>query len=163
MSTFIDKMLRSGYIQKHVQALIIPTFRKRYYVLMDAIQTNLYPLGVINENAVPPSVALAGGFFAYLRLPSDLPPAQTVAAFALEYYKLRLAFGQMFLVSGDATCTRRSEQTGGCGHCVRLCWAWHEEAELREGIDRLAAVIVDMRERLKTGEDVGSRLTIGIR
>lgn len=131
---------------------------------MAAITDLLVPLGVTVEVNTPNnSTATAGGFFTYLRLPDDLPIARMVAAFALNQYLLRIAFGHMFAVVGDEGSVARAEAEGGFAQCIRLCWAWHEEELIREGIERLAATIVDIRGRLKKGENVGSQVSIGIR
>lgn len=155
-------MLRGGYLQSHIKDVLIPTYRQRYYTLISAIVNKLEPLGVCIETNRS-KTGTAGGFFTYLRLPADLPIARTVAAFAFKNQALRIAFGHMFTVVGDEGSVRRAESEGGFARCVRLCWAWHEEAEIEEGIGRLATVIVDIRERMATGESVGSEIAIGIR
>ncbi|CAJ2509250.1 Uu.00g142760.m01.CDS01 [Anthostomella pinea] len=164
-STFVDKMLRSNYMQDFIRSTLVPTYRARYYVLMGAIKELLVPLGVTVEVNKPTDVTseIGGGFFTYLRLPDDIPAAKTVAAFALKEYALRIAFGHMFTVTGDADSLARAEADGGFSRCVRLCWAWHEEGEIREGVERLAAAVRDVRDRVARGEDVGSQLSIGIR
>jgi DNA-binding transcriptional MocR family regulator len=131
---------------------------------MAAINDLLVPLGVTVEVNTPKhsTAVTAGGFFTYLRLPDDLPAARVVAAFALENL-LRIAFGHMFVVTGDDGSVVRAESVDGFAKCIRLCWAWHEEAEIKEGIERLASTILDIRERIKKGEEVGSEVSIGIR
>jgi DNA-binding transcriptional MocR family regulator len=164
-STFVDKMLRSGYLQTFIKDTLIPTYRKRYYVFMKAIDDLLAPLGLRVEVNRPAdaTTATAGGYFTYLSLPQDLPSAKVVSAIALSHYQLRLAFGHMFTVSGDTGSLERAEKQGGFAKCLRLCWAWHEEDELVDGIQRLADAIVDIRARMKRGEDVESNVSIGIR
>ncbi|KXH31570.1 aminotransferase [Colletotrichum simmondsii] len=164
-STFVDKMLRSGSLQTHIKRTLIPTYRERYHALMTSIRDILVPLGVTVEVNNPEDVAQAitGGFFAYLRLPEDLPVARTVAAIALKEKLLRVAFGHMFVVSGDVGSVQRAESKNGFSRCIRLCWAWHEVAELKEGIGRLAATILDIRSRLQAGEDISEQVSIGIR
>ncbi|KAI8192549.1 hypothetical protein K4K51_000033 [Colletotrichum sp. SAR 10_75] len=164
-STFVDKMLRNGQLQSHIKDTLVPTYRERYYALMSAIENVLVPLGVRVEVNRPKDAgaATAGGFFTYLRLPDDLPVAKNVAAIALKDQQLRVAFGHMFTVTGDESSVSRAEAEDGFSRCIRLCWAWHEVAEIKEGIDRLGATIVDVRERIKKGEDLSSPVTIGIR
>ncbi|PVH89462.1 aminotransferase [Cadophora sp. DSE1049] len=163
-STFVDKMLRSGRLQSHIKNVLIPTYRQRYYTLMAAIEDFLVPLGVAQEvkKTQNSMTATAGGFFTYLRLPDDMPASRTVAAFAFQEYALRIAFGHMFVVAGDEGSTTRAEALGGFAKCIRLCWAWHEDHEIREGIERLATTIVDIRAMMQKGRDV-ARLAIGIR
>ncbi|KXH56863.1 aminotransferase [Colletotrichum nymphaeae SA-01] len=164
-STFVDKMLRSGSLQTHIKKTLIPAYRERYHALMTSIRDILVPLGVTVEFNHPEDAAQAttGGFFAYLRLPEDLPVARTVAAIALKEKLLRVAFGHMFVVSGDKGSVQRAESKNGFSRCIRLCWAWHEVAELKEGIERLAATILDIRSRLEAGEDMSEQVSIGIR
>ncbi|KAH8651415.1 aminotransferase [Xylariales sp. PMI_506] len=164
-STFVDKMLRSGYLKEYIDNTLVPTYRKRYYVMRKAIDEFLVPMGVkVDVNRpVDATTETAGGFFIYLRLPSDMPSAKIVAAIAFKEYQLRIAFGHMFTVTGDEQSVVRAEADYGFAKCVRLCWAWHEEAEIRTGIERLATAIGDIRERVKRGEDVGSNISIGIR
>lgn len=155
-------MLRSGHLQGHIKQILIPTYRKRYYTLMAAISKFLVPLGVTVEVNKSNNSTTAGGFFTYLRFPDDLPSARTVAAYALKEQLLRIAFGHMFTVTGDQGSVTRAESSEGFAKCVRLCWAWHEEAEIEEGIERLAAAIVGIREMMQRGENVGE-VSIGIR
>lgn len=158
-------MLRSGHLQAHIKDTLIPTYRERYYALMSSIRDVLVPLGVRIEVNSPKdaTAATAGGFFTYLRLPDDLPVARTVAAIALKEKQLRIAFGHMFVVTGDAGSVSRAESIDGFARCVRLCWAWHEVAEIREGVERLAATVLDLRARIARGEDFTNQVTIGIR
>lgn len=158
-------MLRSGQLQSHIKSVLVPTYRRRYYILTTAIKELLVPLGVTIEVDVfkKDPAATAGGFFTYLRLPKDLPSSRTIAAYALRKHLLRIAFGYMFAVTGDEGSTARAEAPGGFAECIRLCWAWHEEAELLEGIQRLARTILDIRAKIKAGEDLGSLGAIGIR
>ncbi|KAK1672382.1 aminotransferase [Colletotrichum godetiae] len=164
-STFVDKMLRSGNLQTHIKKTLIPTYRKRYYALMSSIRDVLVPLGVKVEDNNPEGAAeaTAGGFFTYLRLPEDLPVARTVASIALKEKLLRVAFGHMFVVSGDKGSVQRAESKGGFSRLIRLCWAWHEVAEIKEGIERLAATIADIRFRLEAGENISEQVSIEIR
>ena len=162
MSTFVDKMLRSGQLQTHIKDTLVPTYRQRYYALMAATKTHLIPLGVTVESNFT-ATATAGGFFTYLHLPDDLPAAKIVAGVALKQQKLRVAFGHMFTVTGDEGSISRAEAKGGFARCIRLCWAWHEETELRRGIERLAAAIMDIRGMMQRGDDLESHANIGIR
>ncbi|KAH8898965.1 PLP-dependent transferase [Thozetella sp. PMI_491] len=164
-STFVDKMLRTGQLQSHIKDSLVPTYRKRYYTLMAAVREHLVPLGVRVQASNPKDDAknaTAGGFFTYLELPEDLPPARTVAAVALKEKLLRIAFGHMFTVTGDAESVVRAEASGGFASCVRLCWAWHEEAEIAEGVRRLANTITDIKARIAAGEKFAD-VSIGIR
>jgi DNA-binding transcriptional MocR family regulator len=93
-------------------------------------------------------VVPAGGFFTYLTFPAELPSADVVAKRAKEEYALTVAFGQMFVVKGDETSAERSK--GGFGNGVRLSWAWHENAEIEEGIMRLGKLLKEMLVEAKS-------------
>ncbi|KAK7956917.1 aminotransferase [Apiospora aurea] len=164
-STFVDKMLRSGALDKHIQTVLIPAYRRRYHTLMGCIAQLLAPLGVSVESSMAEkegSTALAGGFFLYLRLPGDVPHARTVASVALREHGLRIAFGHLFVVAGDEGSIARAEGPGGISRCFRLCWAWHEEEELREGVQRLADTLASIRERMARGEAIREE-ALGVR
>jgi DNA-binding transcriptional MocR family regulator len=160
-STFVDKMLRTGNLQNHIQQTLIPTYRTRYYAMMQAIQDTLIPLGVTIESNVQNGTA--GGFFLYIRMPSDMPPAKVVAAVALQDHNLRVAFGHMFTVAGNPESMARLEIPGGMSQCIRLCWAWHEDGEIREGVERLGRAIASVKEKQAAGDDFKQFSKIGIR
>lgn len=158
-------MIRSGELDRHIRTVLIPTYRRRYRVLMESIAQLLIPLGVQVESSLPEregGTALAGGFFVYLRLPDDVPDARTVASVALREQGLRIAFGHLFVVAGDQGSIARAEGPGGIARCFRLCWAWHEEEELREGVQRLADALASIRERVLRGEAIQEE-AIGVR
>lgn len=90
------------------------------------------------------SVSEAGGYFTYLSTPRDLPiSVSELAAIGLEKYNLKFAFGDMFQVEGDPTSAERASR--GYGNGVRLCWAWHDESEIQDGIERLAELVKGMK------------------
>ncbi|KAF2448075.1 aminotransferase, partial [Karstenula rhodostoma CBS 690.94] len=160
-STFVDKMLRNHHLQAHIKDVLIPEYSRRYYALMRCIAEVLLPLGVVVEsNAL---TGVAGGFFTYIRLPADLPAAKIVAAIAWKKRQLRVAFGHMFTVSGDLGSLMRGEQAQGFTKCLRLCWAWHEAAEIESGIRRLAETISEARSMARQGLGFEEYTTIGIR
>lgn len=116
---------------------------------MGAIKSHLQPLGVRITTGAPyvvPErdnvVVPAGGFFTYISFPEKLPSADIIAKRALDEYALRFAYGEMFVVKGDETSIERSRK--GFGNGARLCWAWHEESEIQEGIERLARLLKTM-------------------
>ncbi|KAF5009777.1 hypothetical protein FDECE_4050 [Fusarium decemcellulare] len=150
-SMFICELLASGTLENHVQSTLIPIYRKRYMRMLESIKLNLYPLGfkISSSHDIPsqnePTESVAGGFFLYIDFPSNSPAVEEVAAIALADYNLRIAHGGMMLVKGDETCIQRAKATFGRG--ARLCWAWHEEDEIDEGIRRLAAAFRDALTR----------------
>ncbi|KAK6827866.1 hypothetical protein PG987_011207 [Apiospora arundinis] len=116
-STFVDKMIGSGELDMHIQTVLIPTYKRRYHVMMDCITQFLVPFGVKVESSSLPekgiNTVLAGGFFVYLKLPDDMPHARTVASVALRERGLRIAFGHLFVVAGDVESIARAEKPGG--------------------------------------------------
>lgn len=155
-ATFIEDMIASGRLQAHIKDTLIPTYRSRYYALFKAIDELLVPLGFEVTTGKPyeessaievsgqRSAQVAGGYFTYLSIPADLRiDAGKLAALALEKYELRFAFGGMMAVEGDEGSSERAKE--GYGKGIRLCWAWHPEDEIREGIERLAQLVKEVK------------------
>lgn len=145
-STFLHHLLSTGAMQKHIDQVLIPTYQSRYQVLMTAIKNDLKPLGVRITTGAPytipeddNTIVPAGGFFTYISFPSQLPSADVIAKRAKEEYNLTFAYGDMFVVKGDETSNERSKK--GFGNGARLCWAWHEEEEIEEGVSRLGQLL----------------------
>lgn len=165
-STIVEHTLRTGSLQKHIRGVVVPEYQQRYHALMGSFNEKLVPLGYEVEASSRES-GLAGGFFAYLRLPSFFIThrvfAKTVAAIALRDYNLRIAFGHMFVVAGDEASLARAERDDGFAYCMRLCWAWHEREELLEAVQRLADCTKAIRASIEAGEDVSTGIEIGIR
>lgn len=161
-SMFVHQLLSTGALQNHIDTVLVPTYRRRYHVLMSAIEEHLVPLGVVvdvgkkyeialassgqcSEESGPRYPESAGGFFTYVMLPSDLPPAGKLAAIARDKHKCKFAFGDMFKIEGDPGSAERARQKGGFEMGIRLCWAWLEEEQLVEGVKRMAETIKDVR------------------
>ena len=155
-ATFIDEMLASGQLQSHIKDVLIPTYRSRYIALFNAVSTHLSPLGFTVSTGEPyaysnglsngahRNVAVAGGYFTYLTIPSDLPVgSDELARLGAEKYNLKFAFGGMMAVEGDEGSIERGQ--GGFGKGIRLCWAWHPEDEIVEGIERLADLVREVK------------------
>ncbi|CZR62218.1 related to aromatic amino acid aminotransferase and related proteins [Phialocephala subalpina] len=147
-STFLDHLLSSGAMQKHIDEILIRTYQSRYRVLMKAIKTHLEPLGVRITTGAPYTVpednntiVPAGGFFTYITFPPELPSADVIAKRAKDEQALTFAYGAMFVVKGDETSAERSKQ--GFGNGARLCWAWHEEEEIEKGLKVMVEAFTD--------------------
>lgn len=151
-ATFIDEMLASGKLDAHIRDTLIPTYRSRYNALFNAVRDHLLPLGFQVSTGKPyeyhgtgitnghSNVAVAGGYFTYLTIPPDLSlRTDKMATAALEKYNLKFAYGAMMTVEGDAGSVERAAK--GFGRGIRLCWAWHSEEEIVEGIERLAELV----------------------
>lgn len=167
-ATFIDEMLASGRLQTHIKETLIPTYRSRYNAMFRAIREYLIPLGFVVSTGKPYEAGtavdhapngtngtngihsssrttnVAGGYFTYLTVPSGLSISTgELAALGLERHNLKFAFGGMMAVEGDAGSTERAGK--GYGNGIRLCWAWHTESEITEGVQRLAQLIKEVQ------------------
>ncbi|KAJ5904572.1 hypothetical protein N7504_006955 [Penicillium tannophilum] len=131
-STFIDQLLRSGFLNQHIRDTLQPAYAQRYHDLTSAIQDHLVPLGVIIE---APTNGVAGGYFIWVTLPAPLLAADVVQR-ADRQENLRLAPGDVFQVAGDP----QAAEDRFTNH-LRLCFAWAEPRDLTEGVRRLARVI----------------------
>ena len=143
-------------MQRHIDETLVPTYQARYRVLMSAIKSYLEPLGVRITTGAPyvvpeekDVVVPAGGFFTYISFPADLPSGGVIAKRAREDYGLTFAFGEMFIVKGDEESVERADK--GFGNGARLCWAWHESEEIKEGVRRLGELLKIMKNETKTG------------
>ncbi|KAL2694957.1 hypothetical protein Neosp_001546 [[Neocosmospora] mangrovei] len=144
-STLIGKMLVSGKLEEHIQFTLIPVYQRRHRAILQAIQKHLVPLGFRTSSLETTGRDMAGGFFLYLDFPAASPPVESVAKIALREFNLRIAHGDMMCVAGDVGSAQRSKK--GFGQGARLCWAWHEEADIEEGIQRLALAYESARAR----------------
>lgn len=153
-ASFVNELLESGSLEQHLKNEVLPTYRQRYYTMLEAIDQHLEPLGLQISTGKPyaedgqSNVPQAGGYFIWLLLPSDLAgKAASLAARGLDKYNLKFAYGEMMEVQGDTGSLDRAKSTYGDG--IRLCWAWHTEEEIREGITRLAALVEEARGELQ--------------
>ncbi|VUC26806.1 unnamed protein product [Clonostachys rosea] len=153
-STFVENMLSSGALQTHIEKKLIPTYSSRYYAMVKAIEEYLEPLGVKVITGQPyhshyrtsdgggsaAKIQAAGGFFLSISLPSTYQDVPGLAKAALEKEELKIAYGKMFEVKGDAGSKERSKTS--FGNSIRLCWSFHEEEAIKEGIMRLRSVLL---------------------
>lgn len=136
-ATFLSKLLESGDLQRHIAETLQPSYARRYYTLISAIEKYLIPLGV----ELPQTKRdLMGGYFIWFTLPSSLD-AVKVAVRAKGEQNLLVAPGAMFGVNGDADLESLKRK-------VRVCFAWEQEDLLAEGIERLSRVIRDMQSEM---------------
>ncbi|KAI1377062.1 PLP-dependent transferase [Hypoxylon crocopeplum] len=156
-SFLIDHMLVSGALEEHVQNVLIPTYRKRYNTLVDAIKTHLYPLGIKISIGHPYEAnakdhdgncirtMLAGGYFLYIDFPDDeaFPGAADIIRIGNDEYSLKIAPGEIFTVRGDPSSLERARTTYIRG--TRLCWAWNEEEVMVEAVRRFAKAVDQAR------------------
>ncbi|KAF9874531.1 aminotransferase [Colletotrichum karsti] len=145
-SLFVEKVLQDGALTRHINDVLIPTYQKRYYAMVNAIRRVLYPLGVeiVAERSIQES-GVAGGFFLYISFgDSGADFTSEVSRVAFEELNLKIGPGQIFGVPDDPLSEARGRASYYSG--ARLCWAWHEEEEIVEGIERLALVVREVRK-----------------
>lgn len=134
-SLVVLQMIRSGGLDACL-ARLNATYSRRCDTLCDALRASAATTG---WQFVPPS----GGYFLWLRLPADVQVAALLAA----------AEAQGVAVLDGARCcgaggSAEDAPTGGVADAhrhVRLCFAYLEAAELRDGAARLAAALADAR------------------
>jgi len=155
MSCFMGDIISTGSLDKHINEKLIPTYSARYHGMIAAIKSELEPLGARVTVGKPffststkgsSKFQIAGGFFTSLSIPDHLPPSSVLAASALSKKGLRFAYGEMFEVVGDGGSKERANASGGFGHSLRLCWAWHEGDKLKDGIKRLAEALRELQD-----------------
>ncbi|KAK7217551.1 hypothetical protein V2G26_005554 [Clonostachys chloroleuca] len=153
-STFVENMLSSGALKTHIEKKLIPTYASRYYAMVNAIEEYLEPIGVKIITGQPyyshiktsdggcseVKVQIVGGFFLSIALPSVYQDVSSLAKAALENEELKIAYGKMFEVKGDGGSKERSKAS--FGNSIRLCWSFHEEEAIKEGIMRLRGVLL---------------------
>ena len=138
-------MLNTGQLPHHIQTCLQPAYAARYAILMAAVNTDLRPLGF----ALPqPSRNIVGGYFVWLSLPAGLT-ADELADACKEQEQVIIAPGRMFEVPGD-------NERVSFPNSIRLCFAWEKEANLREGVQRMAKVAKKLlsKERRRTRDYV---------
>lgn len=134
-------LLDTGELDRHIYTTLQPSYARRYYSLMEAIEQHLLPLGVTLPQG---DREVVGGYFVWIALPEPLV-ANDVGRQAREEENLIIGEGPLFAVAGD-------ERTKDLERQVRLCFSWEEEEKLAEGIGRLATVIDGMLNGLSKGD-----------
>jgi DNA-binding transcriptional MocR family regulator len=104
---------------------------------MTAIYTYLVPLGASVNEPQANGKDVAGGYFIWITLPVRVD-AETVSQRCKEE-GLVVAPGRLFEVTGVGREWEEEEIRFERG--LRLCFAWVEEEDLKEGIRRLSEVV----------------------
>lgn len=144
-STYVTHMLSTGSLQQHIQTCLQPAYASRYANLMAAIDTHLRPLGFTLPQ---PARDVVGGYFVWLGLPSGLT-ADELSEACMQQAEVIIAPGEMFEVPGD-------NELVNFPTSIRLCFAWETEANLKDGVERIAKVAKKLlsEERCRTREYV---------
>jgi DNA-binding transcriptional MocR family regulator len=132
VATMMAELLRSGELERHIKEVLNPAYEKRYGIMMAAIQKYLTPLGVRLGEVTANGEEIFGGYFLWLELPKGVG-AEVVADRAKVEENLIVAPGHIFEVENDPSIKFQNS--------LRLCFSWEEEADLEEGIVRLATVV----------------------
>ncbi|KAH7114941.1 pyridoxal phosphate-dependent transferase, partial [Dactylonectria estremocensis] len=145
-SSLISHMVTTGELTRHIENVLIPTYRKRYNATIAAISKYLLPLGVKLNTGSPyrsseGAPSIASGYFLYITFPDGFPTADALATWAKTSQALTIAPGSIFTVRGDEGSDERSRTT--FGRSARLSWAWNDKDIIVEGIQRLAVVVQD--------------------
>ncbi|KFX95070.1 hypothetical protein O988_05989 [Pseudogymnoascus sp. VKM F-3808] len=136
VASIIAQTLMNGTLQNHIEKVLIPSFKRRYQVVLSAIERYLLPLGMVLEGKMEES--MQGGYFVYVLL----PPCILAKQFAIRAWKdeaVLVADGGIFEVRGD-------EDAVLARNGVRICFAWEQENLLDEGLRRLGKVLTNMLE-----------------
>jgi DNA-binding transcriptional MocR family regulator len=148
VATMIAQLLQDGSLEEHISEVLIPSYARRWRMMMDAIERHLVPLGVSVSKVSLEGRDVFGGYFIWFELPEGMS-AERVAMLAKERENLIVAQGDMFEVYGDEEAVRFERW-------VRVCFAWEDEELLVEGIERLGRVVRDMlRRSMREGEETG--------
>jgi DNA-binding transcriptional MocR family regulator len=156
VATMIAQLLQDGSLEAHIREVLIPSYARRWRMMMDAIERELVPLGASVSKVSLEGKDVFGGYFIWFELPEGMS-AERVAVWAKERENLIVAQGDMFEVYGD-------EQAARFERWMRVCFAWEEEELLVEGIERLGRVVMDGLKRSaddgkENGKDVQSLRT----
>ncbi|EKD21619.1 uncharacterized protein L3040_004843 [Drepanopeziza brunnea f. sp. 'multigermtubi'] len=133
-ATMMTELLKNGELQTHIEKVLHPAYKRRYEIMVLAIQKHLIPLGIQLGEVSCEGRAVFGGYFIWLELP-ETAHAERVAEIAKREHRLIVAPGHIFEVSDDASVP--------FAHSLRLCFSWEEESDLEESIIRLARAVRD--------------------
>ncbi|CZR63322.1 related to aminotransferase [Phialocephala subalpina] len=151
-ATMMTELLKTGELETHIQTVLCPAYKARYDLMITSIQTLLVPLGVEIGEVSFGEKAVFGGYFIWLEMP-DNANIESITDLAKSQENLIVAPGHIFEVSTDSSV--KFERS------IRLCFAWEEEADLKESIVRLARVIRDVKDGKKGGkEKLGDKSSI---
>ncbi|KAI5303172.1 low-affinity Fe(2+) transport protein [Ascosphaera pollenicola] len=154
-STLVCDLLTTGWLEKHIAETLRPTYRRRSDKLMHAIRKYLLPIGVQftipwqRDNNPAPS-QLMGGYFIWLRLPSEIPiSARALAELAEKEENLLFTPGESCEVDepGEDFFQPHLDKY------IRLCFAYENEELFDDGVQRLARVIRKASPAIRTGGD----------
>ncbi|KAL2070447.1 hypothetical protein VTL71DRAFT_13473 [Oculimacula yallundae] len=134
-ATMMTELLKHGILQSHIEKVLNPAYKRRYEIMLEAIQKNLVPLGVSVGEVSFEGKAVFGGYFIWLELPKNTSAALVVER-AKENENLVVSPGYAFEVSSDPSVQFKNS--------LRVCFSWEEEDDLKDSILRLARVVKEV-------------------
>jgi DNA-binding transcriptional MocR family regulator len=136
-ATIITELLKSGDLERHIDGVLNPAYKRRYEIMIQAIQKYLIPLGVRVGEVSSQGNDVFGGYFIWLELPKTVA-AEDVAGRSKQEENLIVAPGHIFEVSNDPSIKFENS--------LRVCFSWEGEEDSEEGIARLARVVSDVKD-----------------
>ncbi|KAK7751385.1 Valine--pyruvate aminotransferase [Diatrype stigma] len=172
-ATIVAELLRAGDLDAHIDRVLKPAYQRRHALLVAAVERCLVAPPAVRARVRGRRSLVAasgggedgdgediyGGFFVWVSFGGGgggggVPPARVIAERCLAEENLVIGHGDLFEVHGDG-----DDEATQFAHDVRLCFAWEDEADLVEGVERLARVIGRMIEEgdAGLGEDAAWR------
>jgi DNA-binding transcriptional MocR family regulator len=136
-ATIVTELLKSGDLERHIDGVLNPAYKKRYEIMIQAIQMYLIPLGVRVGEVSSQGNDVYGGYFIWLELPETVA-AEDVVGRSKQEENLIVAPGHIFEVSNDPSIKFENS--------LRVCFSWEGVEDLEEGIARLARVVSDVKD-----------------
>ncbi|KAH6660974.1 pyridoxal phosphate-dependent transferase [Truncatella angustata] len=135
------ELLRSGDLERHIENSLKPSYQKRHALMVNAARRALDPLGaevrVSSLEGDKDKEHIFGGYFLWIHFP-DGPDSKLVADRCREE-NLAIGYGALFEVPGDEDAVKLDND-------VRLCFAWEDEEDLVEGVERLGRVVEALKK-----------------
>jgi DNA-binding transcriptional MocR family regulator len=144
-ATIMYELLQSGDLEHHIETVLKPAYQSRYETMIHAIRTYLVPLGVKIGEVSYGEQAIFGGYFIWLELPREVT-ADEVASRSKQQENLIVAPGRIFEVSTDPSVKFENS--------LRLCFAWEEDVDMREGVVRLGRVVKNIQDKVPWKQQV---------
>ncbi|RWA04781.1 hypothetical protein EKO27_g10327, partial [Xylaria grammica] len=154
---------RECQLDRHIRDTLLPSYARRHALLMHTIRAVLVPLGVrVIEDSLRGHSGVYGGYFVWMTLPRSTgagttaistasatqekpwPTAQAIADRCRVDEDLMIGNGELFAVHGDEDAVRFD-------NAIRLCFAWEDEKDIVDGVERLGRVIRKMLDEEPEG------------
>ncbi|KIX03149.1 uncharacterized protein Z518_06700 [Rhinocladiella mackenziei CBS 650.93] len=158
-ASVIAETLRTGALVMYLNDRLIPTYRRRSEIALEAVKEYLLPHGGVldamkhlsgkNQSGEMILSAVQGGYYIYVHLPDDIN-ATSFAQQAEQEENIVVGSGENFEVWGDA-------ESVPIKHALRICFAYEDEDLLVEGIRRLGKVLKRLSAKVTPGETLDTR------